>query len=555
MAKQSSSNRTPRVDKRWRRILRMIPNYDPFAITDGYYFEADKADFAIEFFARCLKHVKGAKAHTPFNLEEWQQAIIGNLYGWLRIRDDLRRYREAFIYIPRKNGKTTMAAGLINLTPFIDDEPGAELYSAAGSREQARLVFAAAKGMVENDPDLFSRAMIYVNAIVYPNGVSYKPLSAEAGTSHGLNTHLCIIDELHAQPNRELVDVIITSTGAREQPLIVSITTADYDRESICNEKYEYACKVRDNGGDKMKDGYDPEFLPVIYEASKDDDWTDPATWAKANPNLDISIKREYIERECRKAQEIPAYENTFKRFHLNLRTEQEIRLIPMDQWDGCNAAVDREALRGCECYAGLDLASTDDLCALVLLFESGDDKYDMIPFFWLPKETMKKRSKRDKVPYEAFARAGLVELTPGNATDYRYIRTTIQGLQDEFQIVDLGFDPWNASMLAQQLIEEDGFNLTAVRQGMITLNEPTKVLLRWLLQCSLRHGGHKVLRWNAQNVAGKTDAAGNVKPDKEKSADKIDGISALVIAIERLIHSDDDGGPSVYETRGMISV
>ena len=328
MARAGSSTRD--------EVYRQIPGYDPFTTAGDCRFDRGAAQRAIDFFRECLTFTAGEWMGQPFRRQPWQQAIVGNIFGWKR-PDGTRRYREAFIYVPRKCGKSEMAGGLGNLLTFADGEPAAQVYCAAADREQARLVFNAAKTMVQAEPELAARGRIYTNAImVESTGSVLKVVSAEAYSKHGVDAHGVIIDELHAQPNRELVDVLMTSTGARRQPLIVYITTADYDRDSICNEKYDYAVKVRDGIVD------DPAFLPVIYEAGSQDDWTDSAVWAQANPNLGISVSAEYLERECRRAQETPSYENTFKRLHLNLRTQQDVRWLSLEHWDACGQGLGR---------------------------------------------------------------------------------------------------------------------------------------------------------------------------------------------------------------------
>ncbi len=326
----------------------LIPGYDPRATAGDCRFDRRAAEHAVEFFHECLTFTTGQWRGQPFVLQPWQQAIIRNLFGWKR-KDGTRRYREALVYVPRKNGKSEIAGGLGNLLIFADGEPGAQVYCAAADREQARLVFNAAKTMVAAEPEMAARAKVYTHAIVFEaTGSVLKVVSAEAYSKHGINAHGIIIDELHAQPNRELVDVLTTSTGARRQPLIIHITTADFDREgSICNEKHDYATKVRDGVID------DPAFLPVIYEAGPDEDWTDPAVWRRVNPNLDVSLSMEYLERECRRAQETPSYENTFKRLHLNIRTQQDVRWLSLEAWDACDgAAIDERELAGRPCFA-----------------------------------------------------------------------------------------------------------------------------------------------------------------------------------------------------------
>lgn len=541
----ASSTRAKPVSAKWRKLLRRIPGYDPFASAGECEFDARAAQDAIDFFRLCLTHVKGEKARQPFLLEPWEQAIVANLFGWKRPGGS-RRYREAFIFVARKNGKTTFAAGLVHLVAFTDGEPGAELYSAGADRDQARLVFAQAKGMIENDPDLRARATVYHNAITYPDGGSYKAISAEAFTKFGFNTHFAVIDELHAQPNRELVDVLITSTGARRQPLIVHITTSDYDREgSICNEKYEYACRVRDGIID------DPSFLPVIYEATEADDWTKISTWRKANPNLGVSLSVEYLRRECLRAQETPTYENTFKRLHLNIKTRTDVKWLAMDKWDSCGGDLDPGELAGQACYAGLDLASTTDIAALVLLFPGVGNA--VLPFFWVPAESARIRERRDRVPYETWARQGLIEMTEGNVIDYDVIRRRINELGELYNIREIAVDRWNAQQIITQL-DGDGFEVVPFGQGYASLSGPSKELEKLVLSCDLRHGGHPVLRWMASNVMAETDAAGNIKPSKKKSREKIDGIVGLVMALGLAIVAEPPQR-SVYEDRGVIVI
>ncbi len=544
---KTTSNTLAIPRKKQREILEQIPDYDPYATAGDCKIDYKAAWDAINFFPKYLKHVKGEMAGQPFVLEPWEQAIVGNLFGWKRADGKTRRYREAFVFVPRKNGKTCLVAGLVLYVLFCDKEPGAEIYSAAADREQATLVFEQAKGMVLQSPALASRAKIYVKAITWEkvNG-SYKAISAEANTKHGYNTHLAIIDELHAQPNRDLVDVLMTSTGARRQPLIIHITTSDYDRESICNEKYDYASKVRDGIFE------DRSFLPVIYEASRDDDWTDPNVWARANPNLDVSISQEYLDRECRRAQESPTYENVFKRLHLNIRTEQDVRWLQMPKWDACAGEVDPKVLEGQICYAGVDLSSTTDVTALVLAFPGEDGRYALLPFFWVPGENAHKRERADKVPYVTWARQGLVTLTDGNVVDYDRIRTTFGELNTKYNIKQIAIDRWCATHLITQL-QGDGFDVVPFGQGYASMSAPTKEFEKLVLGGQLSHGGNPVLRAMASNVTVEQDAAGNLKPSKAKSTERIDGIVASIMALGVSMAAEVTC-PSVYETRGVLT-
>lgn len=510
-----------------------------------YYYDAAAADKAAQFFPELLRHVKGEWAGQPLVLEEWQtREIVQPLFGWKRRSDDTRRYRTAYIEVPRKNGKSTLAAGIALYLLFADGEAGAEVYSAAADREQAAIVFDVARSMVDASPELAKRSQRYRRSIVYGDR-SYKVLSADAFTKHGVNAHGIIFDELHAQPNRELYDVLHTSTGARRQPLEFLITTAGiYDPASICWELHDYALKVRDGII------HDDSLLPVIYAADKDDDWTDSGVWAKANPGLGVIVKADYLGRECEKARQIAAYQNTFRRLHLNQWTEQVKRWIDMALWEENSGLVDEAALVGRECYSGLDLSSTTDLSALVHVFPpvNAGEKWRALCRFFVPGENIARRARQDRVPYDAWVRDGWIDATPGDVIDYDVIRARVNQDGKQFQIRELVIDRWNATQLATQL-EGDGFTVALFGQGFASMSAPTKELLKILLARALDHGGNPVLRWMAANVAVKEDAAGNLKPDKSKSSGRIDGIVALVMGIGR-------GSlfvPSVYSERGLI--
>ncbi len=526
-------------------IIQLIPGYDPVATAGDCWFDEKAAQDALDFFPKALTHVKGSLAKTPFILEPWEKAIIANLFGWKR-PDGFRRYREAFVYVPRKNGKTALLAGIVNYVLFCDGEPGAEIYSAAADRDQALLVFSQASGMVRQNPTLDSHAQIYkAGKSIVVGSSSYKAISAEANTKHGYNTHLAVIDELHAQPNSDLVDVLITSTGARDQPLIVHITTADYDRESICNEKLDYASKVRDGVFD------DSAFLPVIYEASKDDDWTDPDVWARVNPNLGVSLSLDYLKRECKRAQETPAYENTFKRLHLNIKTEQDVRWHGIETWDACKGEI--PDLTGATCIAGLDLSTTTDITALVLLFRL-DGLYYIEPHFWIPSDNAHERERRDRVPYVKWARQGLIEMTPGNVIDYAFVIERVNQLAVKYEIKEIAIDPYNATQLTQTLLSL-GYPAIEVRQGYLSLSPAMKELERLILSKKIIHDGNKVMRWMFSNIAVKLDPTGNIKPDKSKVKEKIDGISALVTAMSRWVVIPEASASDSFEKMGLVIV
>lgn len=525
-------------------------------------FNMAAARKAVEFFHNDLCHVKGAKAGTPFYLERWQQAIIGNLFGWIR-SDGTRRYREAFIFVPRKNGKTPMAAGIILLGLFEDGEPCAEVYGAASEFGQASKVFEHARGMVLRNPRLRDRAKICSGqsdrSIQLTEDFStYAVVSSKPGSRHGDNTHLYVIDEVHTLPDSELIEVFETSTAARRQPLGVLITTSDYERPgSPCNAKYDYACKVRDGSRDPSKGIQDPAFLPVIYEAARDADWTKESTWKIANPNLGVSVSLDHIRAACKRAQESPASENTFRRLHLNQRTEQAVRWLPMDKWDLCaGEPLNLEDYAGRPCWAGLDLATTRDLTALVLAFPNDDGVIDLLPIFWIPEVTAAERAKRDnRIQYLEWIREGYIRETPGAETDYDIVRRDINALEEMgIQIEQIAADrKFQGAQLVHQL-SSDGFETLAFGQGFYDMPAPTKRFEELVLSGKLRHGGNPVLRWHASNASVALDEAGNMKPDRKRSSEKIDGIVAAIMAI-RGIMVREEKKPSVYETRGIITL
>jgi len=515
-----------------------------------FYFDEQSALRVRRFFEKFLRHTKGRWAGLPFQLQEWQwDDVVKPLFGWKRT-DGTRRYRTAYIELPRKNGKSTLSAGLGLYGLFADNEPGAEIYSAAADREQAAIVFEQARNMVEQSSELSKRAEVYKRSIVVPaTGSTYKVLSADAYTKHGLNAHMIIFDELHAQPNRDLWDVLSTSTGSRAQPLMVAITTAGFDRNSICWEQHEYARQI--NAGIIE----DETYFGYIAAADEEDDWTKEETWQKANPGYDVTISAEYLRNEARKAENIPAYQNTFRRLHLNQWTQQESRWLDTRKWDECSA--EPPELDGRECYAGLDMATHTDIAAFVMIFPPVDDgePHHVVTRFFIPNDNMVERSRTDRVPYEAWCRDGYIISTEGNVIDYQRIQAEIEALGKRYNIREIAFDRWGAFQISQNL-EGAGFKMIPFGQGFASMSAPTKELLRLVLERNIAHGGNPVLRWMADNMVVKTDPAGNVKPDKSKSREKIDGMVALVMALDRAIRHGNDGNVnSVYNRRGVLVI
>jgi phage terminase large subunit-like protein len=521
---------------------------------ETFTFDSRAADRVCNFFAWYLTHTKGEFDGRPFTLERWQRLVLRRLFGWKRA-DGTRRYRTLFLFIPRKNGKSTLAAGISLYLTLADNEPGAEVYSAAADREQAAIVFDQAKAMVENDSHLQSQCQCYRRSIAQPESRSrYQVISADAKKKHGFNTHGAVIDELHAHHNRELYDVLTTSMGARRQPLTVIMTTAGYDRNSICYEQYDYARRV-DQG--IVEDG---SYLAVLFECGEKDDWNSEETWRKTNPNLGVSISLDYLRGEHRKATEIPGFENTFKRLYLNIWTEQATRWLPMDTWRKC-VGPDRDAawlrsMAGRELFAGVDLSSTTDLTALVGVFpdrESG--MYDAIARFWMPAKQVALKSKKDGVRYDLWAAAGFIELTEGSSVDQTAIEKAVLEWGEMYDLKETVVDRWEASRLIANL-EGEGVKAFAHGQGYASMSGPSKDLERVLIDQRLRHGGHPVLEWMAGNVAIQTDPAGNIKPAKDKSTGRIDGIVALVMALGRaMLRAPDDRIVYVKANRGLLSL
>jgi len=479
-------------------------------------------------FINTLTHTKGAFARQTFNLRPWQVRILKKLFK--KRRDGLRQYRTCLLMLPRKNGKTELAAAIALYGLLADGEIGAEVYSAAADRDQAGLVFGVAAQMVRNDPALDDACYVIESQkrIVHRDSAStYKAISAEAYSKHGFNPSMVIYDELHAAPDRRLYDVLSTSMGAREQPLLLVISTAGYDRHSILWELYAHAKKVQE------RPEIDPSFLPILYEAPEGADWTKRRVWQKANPALGDFRSLEEMQNMAARAKLIPAQENNFRRLYLNQWTEQAARWISMTAWDACLAPpASRQALQGRRCYVGMDLSTTTDLTAIVAVFPD-ELGFDVLAQFFVPEERILERSRRDHVPYDEWARQGFLTSTPGAVVDYDILRQVLRQWAAEFALQMVAFDPWNATDMVSRLQQQDGLACVSMRQGFASLSAPTKALEGAILGRRLRHDGHPVLRWNISNVAVETDSAGNIRPHKTLSTERIDGVVALIMAVD----------------------
>ncbi|GFI51656.1 hypothetical protein IMSAGC020_02871 [Lachnospiraceae bacterium] len=513
-------------------------------------FDEAKAQRAVEFI-RCLKHTKGRWRGQAFDLLPWQETIIRDVFGTVK-EDGFRQYNTAYVEIPKKNGKSELAAGVALYMTCGDNEWGAEVYGCASDRQQASIVFDVAVDMVEQCPALKKRIkpVMSVKRLVYkPTNSFYQVLSAEAYTKHGLNVHAVIFDELHSQPNRELFDVMTKGSGdARTQPLFFLITTAGTDRHSVCFEQHQKAEDIL--CGRKA----DPTFYPVIYGAEDDADWTSEEVWYRANPSLGHTIDIGKVRNACLSARDNPAEENIFRQLRLNQWVKQSTRWMQMEKWDACAFPVDEGELLGRECYGGLDLSSSIDITAFVLVFPPRDDteKYVFLPYFWIPEENMVRRVRRDHVPYDVWEKQGFLETTEGDVIHYGFIESFIEDLGKRFHIKEIAFDRWGAVQMVQNL-EGLGFTVVPFGQGFKDMSPPSKRLMELVLERNVAHGGHPVLRWMMDNIFVRTDPAGNIKPDKEKSTEKIDGAVAAIMALDRAIRHGGSTG-SVYDERGILS-
>ena len=533
--------------------IRKLKKYKPtkFKLKSSVY-DKSTADYAVAFIEN-LCHTKGTWAGKPFELIDWQEQIIRDLFGTLK-PNGYRQFNTAYIEIPKKQGKSELAAAVALLLTCGDGEERAEVYGCAADRQQAAIVFDVAADMVRMCPALSKRVKILASQkrLIYtPTNSFYQVLSAEAYSKHGFNIHGVVFDELHTQPNRKLFDVMTKGSGdARMQPLYFLITTAGTDTHSICYETHQKAKDIIE--GRKI----DPTFYPVIYGADESDDWTDPKVWKKANPSLDITVGIDKVKAACESAKQNPGEENAFRQLRLNQWVKQAVRWMPMEKWDKCAFAVDEDELEGRVCYGGLDLSSTTDITAFVLVFPPLDeeDKYVILPYFWIPEDNLTLRVNRDHVPYDVWERQGYLQTTEGNVVHYGFIEQFIERLGERFNIREIAFDRWGAVQMVQNL-EGMGFTVVPFGQGFKDMSPPTKELMKLVLEQKIAHGGHPVLRWNMDNIYIRTDPAGNIKADKEKSTEKIDGAVATIMALDRAIRCGNDHGASVYDERGLLII
>ena len=528
-----------------------LKNYKPsqFMLPTSHY-DKKKADRAVTFIEN-LCHTKGKWAGTPFWLLPWQEQLIRDIFGIVK-PDGNRQFRTAFVEICKKVGKSELAAAIALYLLYADNEPSAEVYGAAADRQQASIVFDVAKQMVEMSPALMKRSKLMgatKRIVNYGNAGYYQVLSAEVGGKHGFSVSGLVFDEIHTQPNRQLYDVLTKgSSDARQNPLHFIITTAGNDRHSIAYELHTKAVDILE--GRRV----DPTFYPVVYGLKDDEDWEDEANWYKVNPSLGYTVDIERLRDAYREAKQNPADEVTFKWLRLNMWVSSTTAWIPDAIFMKGSDPIDMRLLEGRDCYAGLDLSSTGDITALVLIFppRDMDEKYILLPFFWVPEETIPQRVKANSVPYDVWEKQGHLLATEGNVIHYDFIEKFICDLAEKYHILEIAVDRWNATHMIQNL-EDAGFTMVPFGQGFASMSTPTKEFYRLLMEGQIVHAGHPVLRWMAGNVVIETDAAENIKVTKAKSKEKIDGIVASIMALDRCLRNQGEQQGSVYDQRGIL--
>jgi phage terminase large subunit-like protein len=519
----------------------------------GYRFDAEAAERPVQFIERFCRHFKGEWAGQLIVLEDWQRWIIRVLFGWLRA-DGTRRYRKAWIEIARKNSKTTLAGALGLFLLVADGEAGAEVYTTATKKEQAQICHEAMRRMVEASPEL--RRFVKVpkklqgNLVCDRLGSKAQILSSDYGTQDGLSPSADIRDEVHEWEAQALADVLDTAAGARRQPLTIEITTAGvYDVEGVGWKHHDYAVQIAEG---LIEDDRQFVFIAAIDE---NDDWTDAKCRAacsdhsdpscvlrKANPNLGISPKIDYINEQIDEAQQNPAKVNAVLRYHCNRWTQQVTRWLDLERWKQSeDAAMREEDLVGRLGYGGLDLAEKIDLCAFVIVFPGPDRRIDIIGRFWLPEAQIAIQAKKGRPFLRQWAEEGWLTATPGEVIDHALIRREINDLHGRFTFTEIGYDEHAATQVATQLAEEDGITMVPIRQGTLTLSEPSKLLEATIVERKARATGkpggpNPVMRWMVGNATKRADANLNIAPDKKRSKDKIDGISATVSAMARFV-------------------
>lgn len=514
------------------------------ALDKGWYFDKKAAMRAINFIER-LKHTKGEWAGQRFRLEPWQQFVLWNIFGW-KLADGTRRFRYAYIEIARKNGKTALSAGVGLYMLFADGEARPEVYSAATVKDQAKICFADAVEIVKAT-DLKNYLTPFRNSIVYElKGGTFKPLSSDYGTHDGLNPSCGIIDEFHAHRDSGMFDVIKSAFGARKQPLMFIITTAGFNKAGACYAYRENVIKVLRGVNE------DDSLFGIIYTLDKKEEWENPKMWIKSNPNLGVSLSVDYLADQVRDAKNRPEAVRNVMTKNVNLWVDAERTWILDEAWMKCVGTMSPADLKGCACWGGLDLSNVSDITAYVLIFHE-NDRFQLLPFFWIPEEKMLEKVRKENINYGKWVAGGHVTVTPGNVIDYDFVKADILRIVADYDLRSSAYDRWNSSQTIIDL-QNEGMVFNPFGQGYGSMSAPTKEFEKLVLTEKIEHFGNPVLRWMLSSTVTKTDPAGNIKPDKEKSVQKIDGIVGSIMALGEWMtaQANDDSNP--YDGRGLLT-
>nr|DAV18612.1 MAG TPA: Large Terminase [Bacteriophage sp.] len=515
------------------------------ALDKGWYFDKKAAMRAIHFIEK-LKHTKGEWAGQRFRLEPWQQFVLWNIFGW-KNADGTRRFRYAYIEIARKNGKTALSAGIGLYMLFADGESRPEVYSAATVKDQAKICFSDAVEIVKAT-DLKNYLTPYRNSIVYElKGGTMKPLSSDYGTHDGLNPSCGIIDEFHAHKDSGMFDVIKSAFGARRQPLMFIITTAGFDKSGVCYAYRENVIKVLRGVNE------DDSLFGIIYTLDDKSEWDDPKMWIKANPNLGVSLSTDYLADQVKDAKNRPEAVRNVMTKNVDLWVDAERTWILDDAWQKCIGTTDPADLKGCACWGGLDLSNVSDITAYVLLFHE-NDRFQLQPHFWIPEEKMLEKIRKENINYDKWAAEGYVTVTPGNVIDYDFVKADILRIVADYDLRTSAYDRWNSSQTIIDL-QNEGMECNPFGQGYGSMSAPTKEFEKLVLTGKIEHFSNPVLRWMLASTLVKTDPAGNIKPDKEKSTQKIDGIVASIMALGEWMTAQANDESNPYENRGLLTL
>ena len=512
----------------------------------GIYLDVKAGERPVHFIQK-LKHTKDKWAGQPLLLEPWQMFVLYNIFGWKRANGK-RRFRTAYIEVARKNGKTALAAGVALYGLYAENIPRAEVYSVATTRDQAKLCFNDSVAIVKNTA-LKSRLKCFRDSITYEaTGSYFKPLSADYGIHDGYSPSTVIVDEYHAHKDNGMLDVMRSGQAAREEPVNFIITTAGFNKN--------YPCYAFRNSAKNVISGIteDDSLFAMIFEMDEDDDWTNPINWNKPNPNLGISVSIDYLAEQVQDAQNRPEAVTNVKTKNLNMWVDAMDTWIVDEKWMASSQCDDETDLSGSVCWGGLDLSNVSDITAFVLAFKDDQERVYIKPFFWIPEDTVREKIEKQNVFFAEWVAKGYVKTTPGNVTDYDFIRADIDTIAQKYNIQSIAYDRWNASQMVITM-QNDGYEMSPFGQGYGSMSAPTKEFEKLVLTQKLEHMKNPVLRWMMSSVALMRDPAGNIKPDKRKSSQKIDGVVAAIMALGEMMTAMAESDKNPYNTRGMLSL